>query len=154
MGHEAVLKANDIQAMTAGSGITHSESNKSDSNLTHLLQIWLFPEQKGLRPSYHDKTIDPNEKKDRWRLIVSPDGREDSLVINQDASVYASILDRGKSLEHRLESGRHGWLQVARGEVTLNGTALERGDGASISEEREIRVEATEEAEMLLFDLK
>jgi len=154
MGHEATLRRDEVQAMTAGAGITHSESNRSKTEAAHILQIWIFPRSHGLTPAYRDKRFEPEEKRGQWRLIASPHGDQDSLKINQDVSLYASILRAGNDLEHRLGAGRHAWLQVARGSVELNGTPLKQGDGAAISDEAVLTVKAIDDAEVLLFDLR
>jgi redox-sensitive bicupin YhaK (pirin superfamily) len=154
MGHEAVLRRDEVQAMTAGSGITHSESNRSGSEVAHILQIWILPGSRGLTPTYRDKEFAASEKQGQWRLIASPDGRDDSLTIHQDVSLYASILAAGNSLEKSLAAGRYGWLQVARGAVDLNGLRLNQGDGAAIVEETALTAKAIDAAEVLLFDLK
>lgn len=155
MGRGATLKANDVQRMSAGTGIRHSEVNQSNRPV-HLLQIWILPEANGLKPSYEDKTIPAEEKKNRLRLIASHDGRGDSTRINQDASVYASVLERGPALDYTLAPGRHAWVQVVRGELDVNGTLVNKGDGAAISKESKLKlknVAGDGPAEFLLFDL-
>ena len=155
MGRGATIKRNDVQRMSAGTGVMHSEVNQSKAPV-HLLQIWLLPEAEGLKPSYEDRTFTTNEKLNRLRLIASQDGREDSTTINQDASVYASLLDSGKSVELALQRGRHAWVQVVRGELDINGTKLMKGDGAAISAESKLRLTGASgngQAEFLLFDL-
>ncbi len=155
MGRGATIKQNDVQRMSAGTGVMHSEVNQSKAPV-HLLQIWLLPEAEGLKPSYEDRTFTTNEKLNRLRLIASQDGREDSTTINQDARVYASLLDSGKSLEVALQRGRHAWVQVVRGELDINGTKLMKGDGAAISAESKLRLTGASgngQAEFLLFDL-
>lgn len=153
-GREATIKPNEVQRMSAGTGVVHSEYNNSAAPV-HLLQIWILPEAKGLAAGYEDRTFGRAEKLNRFRLIASRDGRENSTKINQDASVYASLLDGGKSLEQRLASGRHAWLQIISGEVEVNGTKLAKGDGAAVSEESRLRISnpADDQAEFLLFDL-
>ncbi len=154
MGHGAVLWRGDIQHMTAGSGVVHSEFNHSENDPTRLLQIWIFPEKRGLPPGYQDKRVGDEEKLNRLRLLASPDGADDSLVIYQDASVYASILEKGKEVRHALRAGRHAWVQVAAGEINVNGRALQEGDGAAISDETELVISGTgEKSEFLVFDL-
>lgn len=152
LGHREVIHAGEVQRISAGTGIRHSEANPSDSKEVHLLQIWLFPAEKGLVPSYETRrftAIAPSG----LRLIASPDGREGSAVIHQDVSLHAGALAAGSRLEHLLTPGRHAWLQVAGGELTLNGTALAAGDGAAASEESELELAAFSEASFLLFDL-
>jgi redox-sensitive bicupin YhaK (pirin superfamily) len=154
MGTGSVLRAGDVQRMTAGTGVTHSEFNHSQTDPLHFLQIWVLPEKQGLEPGYEEKTISTDEKRGKLRLLASPDGRDGSLRIHQDVNVYASILTEGDSLEHTLAAGRHAWLQVARGILKLNGETLGQGDGASVSEETALRLEGhSGETEILLFDL-
>ena len=153
-GREASIKQDDVQRMSAGTGVVHSEYNNSDAPV-HLLQIWILPEADGLKPSYEDRTFPRAEKVDRLRLIASHDGREDSTRINQDASVYASLVSSGKSVELPLNDGRHGWVQLVSGELDVNGTRLKKGDGAAISEESNLTlasVGGNGAAEFLLFD--
>jgi hypothetical protein len=155
MGREATIRQNDVQRMSAGTGIMHSEYNHSQKPV-HLLQIWILPEASGLKPSYEDRTIPTEEKRNRLRLIASHDGREDSARINQDASVYASLLDSGKSLALPLRPDRHAWVQLVRGELNVNGKTLKKGDGASVSGENQLTLSSVSgngEAEFLLFDL-
>ncbi len=155
MGREATIRQNDVQRMSAGTGILHSEYNHSQKPV-HLLQIWILPEAEGLKPSYEDRTISTEEKRNRLRLIASHDGRDESAKINQDASVYASLLDTGKNLELPLQSGRHAWVQLVKGELEVNGTSLKKGDGAAISGEKRLDLASVGrdgEAEFLLFDL-
>ena len=154
-GRGATLKANDVQRMSAGTGVVHSEVNQSKEPV-HLLQIWLLHEADGLKPSYEDRTFPVEEKRNRLRLIASRDGREGSTTINQDASVYASLLDSGKTLELPLQAGRHAWVQLVRGELDLNGTKLTKGDGAAISSESKLQLTSASgngQAEFLVFDL-
>lgn len=155
MGRGATLKRDDVQRMSAGTGVMHSEVNQSKDPV-HLLQIWILPEAEGLKPSYEDRTIPAEEKRNRLRLIASHDGRENSATINQDASVYASLLDSGKSLDLELKPGRHAWVQLISGQLEVNGTTLEKGDGAAISKETALRFASTGgngAAEFLTFDL-
>ncbi|MGB8885097.1 MAG: pirin family protein [Candidatus Korobacteraceae bacterium] len=155
MGRGATLKRNDVQRMSAGTGVMHSEVNQSKDPV-HLLQIWILPEAEGLKPSYEDLTIPTEEKRNRLRLIASPDGHDNSATINQDASVYASLLDSGKSVELELRSGRHAWVQLISGQLDVNGTNLRKGDGAAISGETALRISSTSgngAAEFLTFDL-
>jgi redox-sensitive bicupin YhaK (pirin superfamily) len=153
MGTGSVLHPGDVQRMTAGRGVRHSEFNHSKEEPLRLLQIWILPGEPGLTPGYEEKTFSTEEKRGKLRLIASPDGRDDSLTIHQDASVYASILAPGVTADHSFEPGRHGWIQVARGRMKLNGIELGRGDGVAVSDENEIHMEGVEEAEFLLFDL-
>ena len=155
MGRGATLKRNDVQRMSAGTGVMHSEANQSEKPV-HLLQIWILPEAEGLKPSYEDRTFAPEEKKNQLRLIASPDGREQSTTIHQDASVYASLLDSGKSMELELEPGRHAWVQLISGRLDVNGKKLEPGDGAAVSGEKKLTLASASgngAAEFLVFDL-
>src|SRR5271169_3413560 len=136
-GREATIRQNDVQRMSAGTGVVHSEYNNSDKPV-HLLQIWIMPEANDLPPSYEDRTFKREEKQNQLRLIASRDGRGGSTKINQDASVYASLLDSGKSLGFDLPAGRHAWVQLISGELAVNGTRLSAGDGAAISEETKL----------------
>jgi redox-sensitive bicupin YhaK (pirin superfamily) len=155
MGRGATLQRNDVQRMSAGTGIMHSEVNQSQKPV-HLLQIWLLPEAEGLKPSYEDRTFPAEEKQNQLRLIASHDGREGSTTIHQDASVYASLLDRGKAVSLELKPKRHAWVQLISGQLEVNGTKLDKGDGAAISDESALRIASTSgngPAEFLLFDL-
>ena len=153
LGTGSVIRPGDIQRMSAGTGVRHSEFNHSATELVHFLQIWIIPDQQGLRPGYAEKRIPEEERRGRLRLLVSRDGRDDSISIHQDADLYASILSNGVSTDHRFGPGRLGWIQVARGKVEVNGTALKAGDGAAISEERQIRIRSDSDSEILLFDM-
>ncbi len=155
MGRGATIGQYDVQRMSAGTGVMHSEVNQSKKPV-HLLQIWLLPEARGLQPSYEDRTFSADEKRNQLRLIASHDGREGSTTINQDASVYASLLDGGKILDLPLKPGRHAWVQLVRGELGVNGTKLFQGDGAAISDESKLRLTSMTskgQTEFLLFDL-
>jgi hypothetical protein len=153
LGTGSVIRPGDIQRMSAGTGVRHSEFNHSATELVHFLQIWIIPDQQGLRPGYAEKRIPEEERRGRLRLLVSRDGRDDSISIHQDADLYASILSNGASFDHRFGPGRLGWIQVARGSVEVNGTALKAGDGAAISEERQIRIRSDSDSQILLFDM-
>jgi hypothetical protein len=154
MGNGSVIRPNEIQRMSAGSGITHSEYNHSKSEGVHFLQIWLMPEKKGIKPSYEQKTILDEEKRGKLRLIASPDGRDGSVTINQNVSLYVTILDEGQTVTQPIASNRHAWVQVARGTVLLNDQLLKAGDGAAISEEESLTLTGQEQAaEVLVFDL-
>jgi len=149
------LRPGELQRMSAGTGIMHSEFNGSAQESVHFLQIWILPDRPGHRPSYEQKTFPPDERRGRLRLVASPDGAEGSTVIHQDARVLASLLVPGKAVEHALAEGRHAWIQLAKGEVDVNGVALAAGDGAAISEERLLRITGAGavEADLLVFDL-
>lgn len=153
MGNGEVLRPGEFQRMSAGTGITHSEFNPSDSEPVHLYQIWLFPERKGIEPSYEQKQFPDDEMTNRLRLVASPDASDGSLMIHQDARIHLSKLDAGKQIVHELAAGRHAWLQVLRGAVTLNGTKLETSDGAAVTDEQSLEIVAVESAEIMLFDL-
>lgn len=154
MGTGSIIRRGDAQRMSAGTGVTHSEANPSPDEPVHLLQIWIFPSEQDMQPEYEEKKFSDEEKRNRLRLIVSPDGSEGSVKIHQDARIYASMLDDRQELEHSLENGRSAWLQVAAGSVSLNGAALEQGDGAGVSQDSKLRITAQGTAEVLLFDLK
>jgi redox-sensitive bicupin YhaK (pirin superfamily) len=154
MGNGAVLKRGDVQHMTAGRGVVHSEFNPSQTNPLHLLQIWIFPEKKGLIPGYQDRHFDEQGKLNRLRLVASTDGRDNSLIINQDVDLYDSELSKGNELKHELKAGRHGWVQMIQGELSLNGVPLKTGDGAAVSNENDLQIVGkADKSEFLLFDL-
>jgi hypothetical protein len=152
-GGSGVVRPGEVQVMTAGTGVSHSEMNASKSERAHFLQIWILPEREGLRPGYEQKSFPEEERRGRLRLLASPDAAEDSLVIHQDVRLYGAHLSPGEEVSYTLGGGRHAWLQVMSGSVSLNGTALAAGDGAAVSEETALRVGAESEAEFLLFDL-
>lgn len=153
MGNGEVLRPGEFQRMSAGTGITHSEFNPSATEPVHLYQIWIFPERKGIEPSYEQKRFPESERHNQLRLVASPDAENDSLLIHQDARIYLSQIDAGKEIRHELHSGRYGWLQVLSGSVSLNGTELSTGDGASVSDETSLTIRAGTAAEIMLFDL-
>ena len=152
-GHGEVLRPGEFQRMTAGTGITHSEFNPSNDEQVHLYQIWLFPDQEGLKPSYEQKRFPESEQVNRLRLVASPQAEDGSLLIHQDARIYLSRITKGEHVDHTLASSRHAWLQVLRGSVSLNGNALQTSDGAAVSNEAALKIEATNDAEIMLFDL-
>lgn len=153
LGHKQVLRPGEVQTMTAGTGIRHSEFNDSQAAEVHLLQMWVLPERGGLEPAYGQKAFPAEERRGRLRLLVSPDGRDGSLVIRQDALLYGSLLAPGERVALDLAPGRHAWVQVARGTVELNGVALRAGDGGAVSNERTVDIVATADAEVLAYDL-
>lgn len=153
LGNGSILTPGRFQRMTAGRGIRHSEFNPSDSEPLHLYQIWIEPNQMGLEPSYEERTYANEEKQGRLRLVASPDGGHDSMAIHQDARVYLAALDRGQSVTHRLAEGRGAWVQALEGSFMVNGQRLNTGDGAQIEQETELRIEANEPGEVLVFDL-
>jgi len=153
MGTGAIIEPGDVQRMSAGTGVAHSEFNPSKTEDVHFLQIWLMPKQRGIAPSYEQKTFGREEKAGRLRLVAAADGRDGAVSINTDASVYAGLFDRGQRAELPLAGGRHAWVHVARGKVRVNGQELEAGDGLALSEEAEVSVEGVEQGEVLVFDL-
>jgi hypothetical protein len=154
LGTGSVIRPGDVQRMSAGTGVTHSEYNHSKSDVVHFLQIWILPEREGLPPSYEQKHFPSDERRGTLRLVASKTGREGSIRIQQDVELYATLLGAGEAVEHAFRPGRHGWLQLARGSCALNGIALEAGDGAALSAERSVRLVGSQEAEALLFDLE
>ena len=153
LGSGGVLGPGELQRMTAGTGITHSEFNASKAEPVHLYQIWLLPERAGLKPSYEQKAFPEVERRNRFGLIASPDGADDSLTTRQDARIFLASLDAEREVTRELQSDRHAWLQVLRGKVTLNGLTLVAGDGAALSEESGLAIQAEGRSEVLLFDL-
>ena len=154
IGTGSVIRPGDVQIMSAGTGIRHSEFNHSKSDSVHFLQIWIIPDREGIAPRYDQKRFPDDEKRGRLRLVGSPDGRDGSIVIYQDVTLYAAILDQGAAVTHALRPGRSGWLQVVRGAVSANGQAMEAGDGAAIEAEPKLTVSAAvDDTEILLFDL-
>ena len=153
MGTGSLIRPGDVQYMSAGSGVTHSEFNASDKEPVHLLQIWMFPEAQGLKPVYGQKTFGKEEKSGKLRLLASPDGRDGSLKIRQHNELYATVLSKGQSVHHELKPERHAYVQVAQGSVTLNGQPLHAGDGAAISNESTVELTGVDNAEVLVFDL-
>jgi redox-sensitive bicupin YhaK (pirin superfamily) len=153
LGTGSVIPPGDGQRMSAGRGIRHSEMNASAEEPVHLLQIWLKPDSAGHEPGYEQKTFANQEKRGRLRLIASPDGKDGSVTIHQDARLYVTLLSPGDEVTHALTKGRYAWLQVAKGAVELNGKPLQQGDGAGVSDEPMLSIRATKDAEVLLFDL-
>jgi hypothetical protein len=153
MGKSEVIRPHEWQRMTAGTGVRHSEMNASKTEPVHFFQVWIMPEAESIAPGYEQKLFALEEKSGRLRLVASRDGREGSLKIHQDVSVYNALLKGGEAVEHRLEPGRHAWLQVVKGAVELNGTRLGVGDGAAISEESMLTISAGDDSEVILFDL-
>ncbi|NOK37786.1 pirin family protein [Corallococcus exercitus] len=152
MGTRATIRPGEVQRMSAGTGVVHSEMNPLDAPL-HLLQIWLLPDRQGLPPGYEQKHFAPEERQGRLRVVASHDGRDGSLTVHQDVVLSATELGVGQRVEYALQPGRHAWLQVIRGEATLNGVALKAGDGVAVSEETALALEARTPTEALLFDL-
>jgi quercetin 2,3-dioxygenase len=153
LGNGEVIRPHEWQRMTAGTGVRHSEMNASKTEPVHFFQIWIIPEAEGIKPDYEQKLFAPEEKSGRLRLVASREGREGSLTIHQDVSVYNALLKSGEAVGHRLEAGRHAWLQVVKGAVELNGNKLDAGDGAAVSEESTLTISAGDDSEVILFDL-
>jgi redox-sensitive bicupin YhaK (pirin superfamily) len=153
IGNGSVIRPGDVQRMTAGSGVSHSEFNPSQSEAVHLLQIWILPSARNLPPGYEEKHFAEDKRRGRLRLIASEDGREGSVTIHQDAGVYAILLEAEQTVTHAVDPERYAWLQVARGTIRLNEMELKQGDGAAVSKESELTIAAHDQAELLLFDL-
>jgi redox-sensitive bicupin YhaK (pirin superfamily) len=153
MGTGSTIVPGDVQRMSAGKGVLHSEFNHAKDGVTHFLQIWIEPNVTGIPPSYEQKHFDADSKRGRLRLVASPDGRDGSVRIHQDAYIYAALLDKGDRLVHKLADGRRAYVHVARGKVTVNGQPLEAGDALKATQTSEITLENGEGAEILLFDL-
>ena len=153
MGNGSVIRPGDVQYMSAGTGVAHSEFNASEKETVHLYQIWMFPDKKGYKPVYDQKHFGEAEKSGKLRLVASPDGRNGSVKIRQDNELYATVLGPGEVVKHELRPNRHAYVQVARGSVALNGQKLETGDGARISGEQALELRGVDKAEILLFDL-
>jgi len=153
MGNGSVIRPGDVQYMSAGTGVAHSEFNASDKETVHLYQIWMYPDRKNYEPVYDQKHFSENDKRGELRLVVSRDGREGSIKIRQDNELYATVLGAGESVKHEIKPNRHAYVQVARGSVKLNGEELETGDGAQISGEQSLQLTGVKDAEVLLFDL-
>lgn len=153
LGNGSVIHPGELQRMTAGTGIEHSEFNHSAEEVVHFLQVWVLPERKNLEPGYEQRAFSNDERQGALRLVASPDGAADSLTIHQDVKAFTALLAPDQEVAHSLPAGRHAWLQVARGRVTLNGHSLACGDGASASDEPSLRIAAIDAAEILLFDL-
>jgi len=152
-GTSAVVRPGEVQRMTAGTGVRHSEFNNSKTDELHLLQIWIVPDRRGLPPGYEQKAFPREELRGKLRLVADRAGSQGAVRISQDVSVYATTLEAGETVSHPLARGRHAWVHVARGELALNGLALKAGDGAAVSEEAALSLEGKAGAEVLLFDL-
>ncbi len=153
LGNGEILRPGELQRMTAGAGIRHSEFNPSTTDPLHLYQIWLTPERRGLTPSYEQKAFGPSERIDRWQLVASPDGQNGSITIHQDAQLLLTTLTSGQSLSHSIATGRAAWLQILTGSVAIDHELLQAGDGAAITDETTVTISASENSEVLLFDL-
>ncbi|HKD90393.1 MAG TPA: pirin family protein [Terriglobales bacterium] len=154
MGNRGVIKPGEVQHMSAGTGVRHSEYNASESEPVHLLQIWILPDRQGIKPEYEQQPLDREAARGQFVQVAGPHGDGGALTIHQDAKLYATVLDKGESAQHRFDQGRYGWVQVARGAVNLNGTMLRAGDGAAVANEPEITLTGADgQGEALLFDL-
>ncbi len=153
LGNGSIIRYGDVQRMSAGSGVTHSEFNASPSEGVHFLQIWILPERIGLEPGYEQQHFDTDAKRNRLCLVASPDGRKASVTIRQDACLYAAVLEDGGSVAHIIEPGRRAYVQVARGSALVNGRILQAGDGARFSEEPQVVLKGNPDGEVLVFDL-
>lgn len=154
MGNGSVIRPGDVQRMTAGTGVRHSEKNASNEERVHLLQIWILPNAEDLNPGYEQKAFTEEERRGQLRLIASNDGRDDSVHLNQDVSLFASILDESQEVERAMDASRYAWIQVARGAISVNGETAEQGDGIVVVGESKLKIEAQQPAEILLFDLQ
>jgi quercetin 2,3-dioxygenase len=152
IGTGSVIRPGDVQRMSAGTGIRHSEFNASKAEPVHFLQIWIVPEREGLKPSYEQKAFQDREKDGKLRLVGSRDGRDGSVTIHRDVDVYAALLSRGLAVTHTLRAGRGAWVHVARGAVSLNGVPLKAGDGAAVTTPETLHLDQADDAELLLFD--
>jgi redox-sensitive bicupin YhaK (pirin superfamily) len=153
LGTGSVIRPGDVQRMSAGTGVTHSEHNPSETEPVHFLQIWILPERGGVPPSYEQRHFAPADRSGRLRLVASRDGADGSVRLHQDVAIYAALLGKDETATHAIAPGRHAWIQVVRGSVTANGTPLGAGDGAAISGETAVALAAGEATELLLFDL-
>jgi hypothetical protein len=153
IGTGSVIRPGDVQRMSAGTGVAHSEFNASKTELVHFLQIWLLPTTRGGAPEYEQKTFDPTLRDGRLRLVASPDGRDGTVTIHTDASIHTGVFDAGQRGELAIATGRHAWVHVARGKVKINGRELAAGDGAALSDEAKVEIEGVAKAEVLVFDL-
>ena len=152
-GTSSVIRVGDVQRMSAGTGISHSEYNASQTEPVHFLQIWIIPNETGLKPGYEQRSFDLQKQSGSWVLVAAPDPRDDALKVHQDAELSLAVLPKGEKLNYNLHPGRRAWLQVGRGKVTLNGSLLEAGDGAAIENEQVVDLTAIDQSEVLLFDL-
>ena len=152
-GTSAVIRPGEMQRMTAGTGVSHSEFNPSETEPTHFLQIWIQPDREGLQPGYEQRTFSDTGRRGKLRLVASPNGADDSVTIHQDVKLYEASLGVNEEISFEPPPGRHAWIQVIKGGVTVNGTTLDAGDGAAISNEPSLDIRATKDAEILFFDL-
>jgi quercetin 2,3-dioxygenase len=152
-GTSSVIRIGDVQRMSAGTGISHSEYNASQTEAVHFLQIWIVPGKGGLQPGYEQRSFDLGKNSGSWTVVAAPDARDGAVTLHQNAELRVAVLSEGEALAHALEAGRRAWLQVARGKVSLNGATLNAGDGAAVTDEPVVNLKATEQSEVLLFDL-
>jgi redox-sensitive bicupin YhaK (pirin superfamily) len=152
-GVSSIIRVGDVQRMSAGAGISHSEYNALQTEPVHFLQIWIIPNDTGLKPGYEQRSFDLEKNSGSWVLVAAPDARDGAVKVHQDTELSLAVLPKGNDLTYSLKPGRRAWLQVARGKATLNGLALDAGDGAAISEENLLEVKALEDAEILVFEL-
>ena len=153
LGTGAAIAPGEAQRMSAGTGISHSEFNQSQTDPVHLLQIWIIPDKEGLQPSYEQRDFPLEEKRGKLRLLAARDGRDGAVTVHQDVDLFVTLLAPGEQVIHQLKPNRHAWVQVARGAVQLNGMQLKAGDGAAVSEEEKLEISANDTSEILLFDL-
>jgi redox-sensitive bicupin YhaK (pirin superfamily) len=153
MGNGSVIRPGELQRMTAGTGVLHSEFNASQTDQAHLLQIWILPERNGLEPGYEQKLFPEEEKRDRWRIVASPDGRDGSLTVHQDIELHSTMLDAGTSLDFAFGEHRRGFVQVVSGDVDVEDHQLTAGDAVALTDQRSFEAHATSDAELLLFDM-
>ncbi|MBI4527077.1 MAG: pirin family protein [Deltaproteobacteria bacterium] len=153
-GTSSVIRAGDVQRMSAGTGISHSEYNPSQTESVHFLQIWIIPNETGLEPGYEQQSFSVGKSRGKWNLIASKEGRDGSVTVHQDVELYLAAISKGQQLNYQLKQGRQAWLQVTRGAATVNGTPLGAGDGAAVSEEDLLKLVASDDTEVLLFDLQ
>jgi quercetin 2,3-dioxygenase len=153
MGTGAVIRPGDVQRMSAGTGVTHSEYNASPTEPVHFLQIWIEPGKRGIAPSYEQKAFRDDDKLGRLRVVAAPDGRDGSVTVHADAALYAGVFDAGQTAAHALAPGRHAWVHVVRGKARVNGTELGAGDAAALSGEAAVHIEGLDASELLVFDL-
>ena len=152
-GTSSVIRVGDVQRMSAGTGISHSEYNASQTEPVHFLQIWIIPNETGLKPGYEQRSFDLEKQSGNWVIVAAADPRDGALKVHQDAELALAVLPKGEKLNYSLRAGRQAWLQVGRGKVTLNGSLLEAGDGAAINNQPAVNLTANEQSEVLLFDL-
>ena len=153
MGNGSVIRPGELQRMSAGTGVLHSEFNHSKEDKAHLLQIWILPERNGIEPGYEQKLFPREEKLNRWRLVGSRDGRDGSLTIHQDVNLYSAVLEKGATLDYEFDGRRRGYLQVARGTMEVDGKAITAGDAVAMQDQASFSLRADEDAELLLFDM-